>query len=129
MIVALAGPVVGACHRARVNEDEGWYSWRDSLLDDAHSRAEIDNDVIKPYALYQACGTDVTKAYAFAEALYPRSPWRADRAMDAAVSEIEARLNSEPGYWRTIDAVAEAVLARKRLRLTHDPAVQIMRKA
>ena len=80
-------------------------------------------------AEFDGIETDATKAYALAKALWRSWPRRQIRCLNDAVDEIEAKLNGDPRYWRTIKALAAALLTRKTYRIGHNAAVRVMRQA
>jgi hypothetical protein len=112
IIHLLAGPVVERHYLARQGRYEPGYYWREEH--DANIVEGIDGD-------------DLSKALGLAKALY-LAPHRQARCLDNAVAAIEAQLNDDPRYWGAIEALADALLARKTCRLSHNPAVQAMRR-
>ena len=112
IIGGLAGPIAEEHHIAQRDGYEPYFDWQNEL------------DTAEIYGLIE---TDTTRAFALARALW-RSPLRQALCLEDAVAEIEAKLTGDPRYWRTIEALADVLLARKTYRVGHDAAVHIMRK-
>jgi hypothetical protein len=106
MINFLAGPVVQEHFRAIRDADERYFSWIDALEDE------------------ETTDGDVTRAFAIAEQELCRGPRQTVATMDNAVQHIQAKLDGDKRYLRTIEALADAL--GKQFRLEHDEAVAVM---
>jgi len=116
IVCSLAGPVV----EHRYVWGEPGYHWSDDFWEQ-QAEAELEGNTA-------ATAGDVTKAFAFADAI-SRGLRQTTRRLDDAVAEIEEKLDADQRYWCAIEMVADALIARKRHRLSSTVAVQIMRKA
>jgi hypothetical protein len=114
IIDLLAGPVVEAHHDALREgcERSHCFYWMNDY-DEADCLGEKNDDV--------------RKAVAVAETELCRGWRQVCRYMDDAVARIEAKLDGDPRYWRTIEVLADALV--ERLRLGHNEAIKLMKSA
>jgi hypothetical protein len=122
IVSTLAGPVVEQHYIARREGYDHAYHWFDEFLIEGLLTA--DHAVTERGTLHG----DISKSVALASALV-RGERQMTRCLDEAVAEIKGRLSDDPRFWRTIEAVADAVLARKACRLGAAAAAEVMRAA
>ena len=75
-------------------------------------------------AAYEVTNGDVTQAFAIAEKELCHGRRQIATCMDNAVDHIEAKLDGDRRYLRTVEALADAL--SKRFRLDDDEAVAVM---
>ncbi len=125
---ALAGPIAEEWNHDSGESDWDWFN----AECEAECAAEYAAKWEAPAADF-SCAEDVLQAVKLAAEIYPPAPSgrrkRLVRLMDDISDQIAARLRDDPRYWRTINALVDALIKHKRDQLSGEAAIKVMRRA